>query len=55
MTDIAASLPPGLVRRVDLTSEAAQARVRARYRAERRFRAYGLIVAGRRRRRSWSC
>jgi len=42
MTDIA-SPAAGFVRRVDITSDAAQARVRARYRAERRFRAYGLI------------
>lgn len=33
-----------VVRRVDVTSEQAQARVRARYRAERRFRAYGLAA-----------
>ncbi len=43
MTDLAASTVPGPVQRFDLASEAAQARVRARYRAERRFRAYGLI------------
>ena len=42
MTDITAG-SASFVRRVDITSEAAQARVRARYRAERRFRAYGLI------------
>ena len=42
MTDLAI---PGL-RRVDFTTEAARARVRARYRAETRFKAYGLIAIG---------
>ena len=43
MTDTIAPTAPGIRRRFDLTSDAARARVRARYRAERRFRAYGLI------------
>jgi len=43
MTDIAAS-PVALGRRIDRTSAEAQARVRRRYRAEARFRAYGLIA-----------
>ena len=42
MTDLAI---PGL-RRVDFTTEIARARVRARYRAELRFKAYGLIAIG---------
>jgi phosphate transport system permease protein len=43
MTDVTlGNLAAG--RRVDVTSEQAQARVRARYRAERRFRAYGLAA-----------
>jgi phosphate transport system permease protein len=41
MTDIAAG-PASPFRRVDVTSAAAQARVRARYRKETRFKAYGL-------------
>ena len=44
MTDVFASPPITLRRRVDLTSGAAQARVRRRYRAESRFRAYGLVA-----------
>jgi phosphate transport system permease protein len=44
MTDIAAASPIALGRRIDLTSADAQARVRRRYRAEARFRAYGLIA-----------
>jgi len=44
MTDIAA--PPALTlgQRIDFTSDAARARVRARYRAEARFRLYGLLA-----------
>jgi phosphate transport system permease protein len=42
MTDIAL---PGL-RTLDLTTDAAQARVRARYRAEARFKLYGLVAIG---------
>ncbi len=43
MTDISASNPVRpTMRRVDVSSAAAQARVRARYRSEGRFRAYGL-------------
>ncbi|MGZ8371573.1 MAG: phosphate ABC transporter permease PstA [Rhodoplanes sp.] len=42
MTDLAI---PGL-RRVDFTTENARARLRARYRAEIRFKAYGLIAIG---------
>jgi phosphate transport system permease protein len=42
MTDMAL---PG-VRTLDLTTDAARARVRARYRAERRFKAYGLAAIG---------
>jgi phosphate transport system permease protein len=44
MTDIAAPSPLAAGRRFDLTSESAQARVRRRYRAEARFRSYGLIA-----------
>jgi phosphate transport system permease protein len=45
MTDAAIRAPTGFVqRRVDTTSAEAQARIRRRYRAERRFRAYGLIA-----------
>ena len=44
MTDIAASSPLTLGRRLDLTSDEAIARVRSRYRAEARFRTYGLIA-----------
>jgi len=42
MTDLAI---PGL-RRLDFTTEKARARVRSRYRAEVRFKAYGLIAIG---------
>jgi phosphate transport system permease protein len=42
MTDIAL---PG-VRTLDLTTDAVRARVRARYRAETRFKAYGLAAIG---------
>jgi phosphate transport system permease protein len=42
MTDLAI---PGL-RRLDFTTEKARARARARYRAEMRFKAYGLIAIG---------
>ena len=38
------STKPPLVRRFDVTSAAAQARVRSRYRAEARFKAYGVIA-----------
>ncbi len=47
MTD--AALDPGAVRAIDLASDASRARLRRRYRAEARFRAYGiaaLAVAG---------
>lgn len=40
MTDLAASAP----RRVDVTSDEAAARVRRRYAAERRFKAYGIAA-----------
>lgn len=43
MTDTAAPTPAGL-RRVDITSPAAQAAVRRRYRAEARFKFYGLAA-----------
>jgi phosphate transport system permease protein len=48
MSDVLVSSPArtGPTRRFDPTSEAAAARVRRRYRAERRFRAYGLIALG---------
>ena len=42
MTDITASGVPAGPRRVDVTSPAAQARIRARYRKEARFKAYGI-------------
>ena len=42
MTDITASAPPTGLRRVDVSSPAAQARIRARYRKEARFKAYGI-------------
>ena len=42
MTDVA--LPS--VRTLDLTTDAARARVRARYRAEARFKLYGLVAIG---------
>ncbi len=41
MTDITSSTPAAL-RRVDVTSAAAQARIRARYRKETRFKGYGI-------------
>ena len=44
MTDIAAAPPVALRRRFDVTSDSARARVRRRYRAEARFRYYGLIA-----------
>jgi phosphate transport system permease protein len=44
MTDIAAAPPIALRRRFDVTSDSARARVRRRYRAEARFRYYGLIA-----------
>jgi phosphate transport system permease protein len=43
MTDIAA-VPTNKVFRLDLTSDAAKRRIRSRYRAEARFKAYGLIA-----------
>jgi phosphate transport system permease protein len=42
MTDITSSDVPVGLRRVDVTSPAAQARIRARYRKEARFKAYGI-------------
>ena len=42
MTEMALST----VRTIDFASDAAQARVRARYRAEARFRMYGLVAIG---------
>ncbi|MGE3146075.1 MAG: DUF3333 domain-containing protein, partial [Pseudorhodoplanes sp.] len=42
MTDVAIPAP----RVLDKSSEAARARVRSRYRAEARFKAYGLIAIG---------
>lgn len=42
MTDIVDALPPAGFRRVDVTSSAARARIRARYRREARFKAYGI-------------
>jgi phosphate transport system permease protein len=44
MTDVAASPPVALSDRTDPASDAAQVRLRRRYRAEARFRAYGLIA-----------
>lgn len=50
MTDTATierpSAPAGTVRRIDIGSAAALRRIRGRYAAERRFRAYGLIALG---------
>ncbi len=43
MTDISASYAAP-TRRVDVTSPAAQARIRARYRREKRFKLYGLVA-----------
>ncbi len=43
MTDVT-SLDLPVSRRVDVTSDKAQRQIRARYRAERRFRSYGLIA-----------
>ena len=42
MTDITASSDPVGLRRVDVTSPAARARIRTRYRKEARFKAYGI-------------
>lgn len=42
MTDVTVFEPS--VRRLDLTSDAAKARVKARYRSEARFRSYGIIA-----------
>ena len=45
MTDILASgINHGRTRRVDTSSDAARARIRARYRAETRFKSYGIIA-----------
>ena len=44
MTDITAGNRLSLPRRFDVTSEASRTRVRRRYRAEARFRAYGLLA-----------
>src|SRR5262245_26666223 len=45
MSDVLAPSPGRTgARRFDLTSDAAAARVRRRYRAEQRFKAYGLIA-----------
>lgn len=44
MTDVAASLPAPASRRIDVTSDAAKARIRARYRKETRFRALGVAA-----------
>ncbi len=45
MTDMSAPSAAGFKpRRLDTTSSAAQARIRARYRSEYRFRAYGIIA-----------
>jgi phosphate transport system permease protein len=41
---VAATPPMVLTRRLDPTSNAAQARMRKRYRAEARFKAYGLVA-----------
>lgn len=44
MTDMTASAADYRGRRLDTTSDAAKARIRARYRAEARFRAYGIFA-----------
>jgi phosphate transport system permease protein len=44
MTDTALATPRYVQRRVDVTSAAARARIAKRYRAERRFRFYGLAA-----------
>lgn len=45
MTDLPAPTPASLgVRRIDITSDEARARIRARYARERRFRFYGLAA-----------
>ncbi|MDP1639743.1 MAG: DUF3333 domain-containing protein, partial [Hyphomicrobium sp.] len=44
MTDSALASPGPLPRRLDLSSDASRARVARRYRAERRFRLYGLAA-----------
>jgi phosphate transport system permease protein len=48
MSDVLVSPPArtSSTRRFDLTSEAAAVRVRRRYRAEQRFKAYGLVALG---------
>ena len=45
MTDLTAQGAPA-IRRVDFSSPEAQARVRSRYRAEARYRAYGIAALG---------
>lgn len=44
MTDTTLTVPGSMQRRVDVTSDASRARVARRYRAERRFRLYGLAA-----------
>ncbi len=44
MTDIPASGPAALRPALDVTSDAAKLRIRARYRSERRFRALGIVA-----------
>ncbi|MBT9292080.1 phosphate ABC transporter permease PstA [Prosthecodimorpha staleyi] len=44
MTDVLANSAGSRV--IDVTSDAARARIKARYRAEGRFRAYGLVAVG---------
>ncbi|MEW5965166.1 MAG: phosphate ABC transporter permease PstA [Pseudomonadota bacterium] len=44
MTDATVPAPAAGPRRLDVTSDKAVARVRARYRSESRFRAYGLVA-----------
>lgn len=44
MTDMTAQIPTANVRRLDLTSKMAAARVKARYRTEARFRSYGIAA-----------
>ncbi len=46
MTDTGIDIPAPAVRRLDISSEQARRRIRARYRAEGRFKAYGLIALG---------
>ena len=44
MTDAVLSAPAQAIRRHDVTSDEAQVRLRRRYRAEARFKAYGIIA-----------